>query len=130
MNGRKTTGGLIYAVHSCILERYLGSLSHFLKWCKFSSVQSLSRDQLFTTPWTAAHQASLSITNSQSWLKLMSIDSVISHRTISSSIIPFSSCLQSSPASGSFQMSHFFAIGGQSIGTSASASVLPMTIQD
>ena len=64
-------------MHSCILERYLGKLSHFLKWCKFSSVQSLSRDQLFTTPWTAAHQASLSITPSQSWLKLMSTESVM-----------------------------------------------------
>ena len=52
------------------------------------------------------------------------------HPTISSSVIPFSSCLQSFPASGSFQMSQFFASGGQSIGTSASASVLPMNIQD
>ena len=52
------------------------------------------------------------------------------HPTISSSIIPFSSCLQSFPASGSFQMSQFFASGGQSIGVSASASVLPRNIQD
>ena len=50
--------------------------------------------------------------------------------TISSSVIPFSSCLQSSSASGSFQMSQFFSSGGQSIGVSASASVLPMNIQD
>ena len=50
--------------------------------------------------------------------------------TISSSVIPFFSCLQSFPASGSFQMSHFFASGSQSIGVSASASVLPMNIQD
>ena len=50
--------------------------------------------------------------------------------TISSSVIPFSSCLQSFPASGSFQMSQFFAWGGQSIAVSASASVLPMNIQD
>ena len=48
------------------------------------------------------------------------------HPTISFSVIPFSSQLQSFPASGSFQMSHFFASGGQSIGVSASASVLPM----
>ena len=48
------------------------------------------------------------------------------HPTISSSIIPFSSCLQSFPTSGSFPMSQFFASGGQSIGVSASASVLPM----
>ena len=52
------------------------------------------------------------------------------HPTISSSVIPFSSHLQSFPASGSFQMSQFFASGGQSIRVSASASVLPMNIQD
>ena len=52
------------------------------------------------------------------------------HPTISSSIIPFSSCLQSFPESGSFPMSQFFAEGGPSIGGSASASVLPMNIQD
>ena len=51
------------------------------------------------------------------------------HPTISSSVIPFSSCLQSFPASGSFPMSQLFASGGQSIGPSASASVLPMNIQ-
>ena len=51
------------------------------------------------------------------------------HPTISSSVIPFS-CLQSFPASGSFQMSQFFTSGGQSIGVSASTSVLPMNIQD
>ena len=52
------------------------------------------------------------------------------HPTISSSIIPVSSCLQSFPASGSFPMSQFFASGSQSIGVSTSASVLPMNIQD
>ena len=52
------------------------------------------------------------------------------HPTISSSVIPFSSCLQSFPASGSFPVSQFFASGGQSIGVSASTSVLPMNIQD
>ena len=52
------------------------------------------------------------------------------HPTISSSVIPFSSCLQSFPALGSFQMSQFFASGGQSIGVSASTSVLPMNTQD
>ena len=83
-------------------------------------VQSLSHVQLFTTPWTAAHQASLSFTISQSLLKLMSI---------SSSIIPFFSCPQVFPASGSFPMSWLFASGGQSIGASALASGLPMNIQ-
>jgi len=52
------------------------------------------------------------------------------HPTISSSVVPFSSCLQSFPASGSFQMSQFFTSGGQSAGVSAPASVLPMNIQD
>ena len=52
------------------------------------------------------------------------------HPTVSSSVVPFSSCLQSFPASGSFLMSQFFTSGGQSIGVSASTSVLPMNIQD
>ena len=52
------------------------------------------------------------------------------HPTISSSVVPFSSCLQSFPASGSFAMSQFFPSGGQSIGASASTLVLPMNIQD
>ena len=52
------------------------------------------------------------------------------HPTLSSSVVPFSSCPQSFPASGSFPMSQLFASGGQSIGVSASASVLPMNIQD
>ena len=52
------------------------------------------------------------------------------HPTISSSVVPYSSCLQSFPASGCFQMSQLFTSGSQSIGVSATASVLPMTIQD
>ena len=52
------------------------------------------------------------------------------HPTISSSVVPFSSCLQSFPTSGSFQMSQLFTSGGQSIGVSASTSVLPMNTQD
>ena len=91
----------------------------------FSSVQLLSPVWLFATPGTVARQASLSITNSWSLLKLMSIESMIS-----SSVVPFSSCLQSFPASGSFQMSQLFASGDQSIGVSASASVLSMNTQD
>ena len=97
--------------------------------CVPSSVQLLSRIWLFVTPWTAARQSSLSITNSQRLFKLMSIDWWC-HPTISSSVVPFSSCLQPFPASGSSQMSQLFTSGGQSIGASASASVLPMNIQD
>ena len=77
------------------------------------------------TPWTAAGQAYLSITNSQNLLKLMYIQSVMPSKHSSSAIL-FSSRLQSFPASGSFQMSHFFASGDQSIGVSASTSVIPM----
>ena len=88
---------------------------------KFSSVQSFSHVQLFETPWTAACQASLSITDYWSLLKLMPIESVMPSNHLS---------LQSFPASGSFQMSQFFPSGGQSIGVSASTSVLPMNIQD
>ena len=93
---------------------------------KFSqSVQSL---RLFVTPSTAAHQASLSVTNSRSLLKLMSIKSVMpSNHLILCHPLLKNSCLQSFPESGSFQMSQFFT---SSIGASASISVLPMNIQD
>ena len=95
---------------------------------QFSSVQSLSRVRLFATPWIAAHQASLSIPNSQSSLRLMSIESVMpsSHLT---SVVPFFSCPQSLPASESFPMSQLFAWGGQSTGVSALASFLPKKFQ-
>ena len=89
------------------MERKWGFLDPFVKpWPSFgiSSVQLLSRVQLFATPWTAACQASLSITNSWSLLKLMSIGSVMPSNHLSS-VIPFFSCLQSFPASGSFPMS-------------------------
>ena len=97
--------------------------------CTISSVQSLSHVRLFATPCTAAGQASLSITNSWSFSNSCS-SSQWCHPTISSSVIPFSSCLQSFPASGSFPMSQLFTSGGQSIGVSAIASVLPVNIQD
>ena len=86
---------------------------------QFSSVQSLSHFRLFATPWIAASQASLSITNSRSLPKLMSIEAVMP-----SYVVPFSSHPQSFPASESFQMNHLFASGGQNIGVSASATVL------
>ena len=70
-------------------------------------VHLLSCVQLFETQWTAAHQSSLSITNSQSLHKLMSL-SLWCHPTISSSVLPFFSCPQSFPASGSFPMSWLF----------------------
>ena len=95
----------------------------------FSSVQSLSRVRLFATPWIAARQASLSITNSQSPPKPMSIESVMpsNHLILCRPLLLLPSIF---PASWSFQMSQFFASGGQSIGVSASKSVLPMNTQD
>ena len=97
---------------------------------QFSSVQSLSRVWLFATPWTTAHQASLSITNSWSLLRCIESIKSVMPSTILSSVGPFSSRLQSFPASGSFPMSQFFPSGGQSIGVSASTSVLPVNVQD
>ena len=94
-----------------------------------STVQSLSSVQLFTTPQTAACQVSRAsptpgvCSNSYS-------SSRWCHPTISSSILSFSSHLQTFLASGSFLMSQFFASGSQSIGVSTLASVLPINIQD
>ena len=92
------------------------------------SVESLSHVWLFATPWTAACQASLSITNSWGLFKLMTIESVMpsNHLILCHPLLPH---LQSFPATGSFQMSQFFTSGAQSIGASASASVLPMNIR-
>ena len=105
---------------------------HLLQKCfyhfsfQFSSVQSLSHVRLFATPWIAACQASLSITNSRSSRP----SSQWCHPAISSSVIPFSSCPQPLPASESFPMSQLFAWGGQSTGVSALASLLPKSTQD
>ena len=81
------------------------------------------------TPWTAACQAFLSITNSRSLPRLICIESVM-HPIISPPINPFSSCPQSFSASGSFPMSQFFASGSQSIGVSASTLVLLMNTKE
>ena len=80
-------------------------------------------------PWTAACQASLSSSTPGACSNSCPL-SWWCHTTISSSVILFSSCLQSFPVSGSFPMSQFFTSGGQSIGVPASVSVLPMNIQD
>ena len=95
----------------------------------FSSVQSLSCVRLFETPWTAARQASLSITNSQRLLKLMSIESVMpsNHCILCHPLL----CLPSIfPRIKAFLMTQLFASGGQSIVASASAAGLPRNIQD
>ena len=80
-------------------------------------------------PWTAQLQASCPSSTPGACSNSCPL-SQWCHSTISSSVFPFSSCLQSFPASGSFQMSQFFTSDGQSIRVSASASVLPMNIQD
>ena len=99
---------------------------------QFSSVQSLSCVWLFATLWTTAHHASLSkhhqLTEStQTNVHWVGDATQPSHPL---SFLPFSSCPQSFPASGSFQMCQLFASGGQSIGVSSSTSVLPMNTQD
>ena len=92
------------------------------------AVQLLSHVWLVDTPWTAAQQVSLSFTVSWSLLKLMSIESVMSSNYL---ILchPLILLPQSFPASGSFPVSWLFASGSQSIGVSASISILPMNIQ-
>ena len=93
---------------------------------QFSSVAQLCL--ILCDPMNRSSQASLSITNSQSLFRLMSIESVMP----SSHLILCRPLLLPSifPASGSFPISQFFASGGQSIGVSASASILPVNIQD
>ena len=93
------------------------------------SVQSHTCVQLFVTPWTAAGQFPLSITNCCSLLKLMSIESMIpsNHLILCRPLLLLPSIF---PSIRVFQMSQFFASGGQSIGVSHSASVLPMNIQN
>ena len=97
-------------------------------WVQFSSVQLLSHVWLFATPWIAACQASLSITNSPTSTKLMCVDSVIPSSYLIL-CLPLSSCPQSLPESGSFPMSQLFTWGGQSTGVSALASFLPKKSQ-
>ena len=96
---------------------------------RWHSVQLLSGVRLFVTLWTPACQASLSFTNSQSWLKLMSIESVMpsNHLILCSPLLLLPSIF---PSIRVFSMSQFFTSGGQSIGVSASAFVVPPKIQD
>ena len=105
----------LYNIWCCLfhIESVITSLTLKKRSLLYQSVQWLSCVQLFATPWTAAHQASLSITNSWSLLRLMSIELVMpsNHLIL---CLPFSSRLRSFPVSGSFQMSQFFTSGGQS----------------
>ena len=92
------------------------------------SVQSLSHVQLFATPWTAAHQASVFITNSRSLPKLMSIELVLPsiHLILCGPLL----LLSIFPSTRVFSVSQLSASGGQSIGVSASTSDLPVNTQD
>ena len=101
----------------------------FNLYAEFGSVQSLSRVWLLATPWTAASQASPSITNFWSLLKLMSTESVMSlnHLNLCWPLLLLPSIF---PSIRVFLVTKFFTSGGLSIGASASASVLPMNIQD
>ena len=91
--------------------------------------QSLSHVWLFATPWTAAHQASLSITSSQSLPRLMSIESVMpsNHLILCHPLLLLPLIF---PSIRSFPMSQLFSSGGQRIGVSVSTLVLPMNTQD
>ena len=112
-----------------LCERQQKKQLHIKAWLQsLSSVQSLSHVWLFVTPWTAVRQASLSITNFQSLLKLMSIELVMA----SNHLLLCRPLLLTSifPSIRVFPVSQFFTSGGQSIGVSASASVLPLNVQD
>ena len=114
----------MHCMHSCIIS-WLKCMCMY----HFSPVQSLSRVWLLATPWTT--DARPPCPSPTPWVYSNSCPfSRWCHPTISSSVIPFSSCPQSFPASGSFPMNQFFIPGDQSIGVSASVSVLPMNIQD
>ena len=95
----------------------------------YNSVQSLSHVRLFVTPWTAAHQATLSITSSRDLLKFMFIESMTpsNHLILCQSLLLPPSIF---PALGYFPVSQLLASGGQSIWVSASASIRLMNIQD
>ena len=95
----------------------------------FSSVQLLSPVQLLATPWTAPARLPCPSPTPGVHPNPCPL-SRWCHPTISSSVVPFSSCPQSFPASGSFPMTQLFTSGDQSIAVSASTSVLPMNIQD
>ena len=117
----------------CFAINYHGRNGFFLPCCIACKyvvvVQSLSHVQLSATPRTAARQASLSITNSRSSLKLMSVESVMpSSHLILCRPLPLLPPIFAT--SGFFPMSQLFTSGGQSIGASASASVLPINIRD
>ena len=117
---------LLLSIHIDYSTQKNGGSYKIIALIAFSLVQSLNRVQLFATPWTAECQASLSISNSQSLLKLMSTKLVMpsNHLILCHPLLLLPSLLPS------IRWSQYFASGGWSIGVSASSSVLPMNIQD
>ena len=115
----------VFSILGIKTESFKQCLLIHLKW----KWKLLSHVQLFATPWTAAHQASLSITNSQSLLKFMSMELVMpsNHLILCHPLLLLPSVF---PSIRGFSNKSVFASGGQIIGVSASASVLPMNIQD
>ena len=113
--------------------KHLNSTQNISYFCgyllKILVIHQFSCVQLFATPWTRAHQDPCPSSTPGVYSNSCPL-SRWCHPTISSSVVPFSSCLQSFPAKVSFPMSQFFISGGQSIEVSVSASVLPMNIQD
>ena len=123
-----TYNGLLRILGQNSYKIWVEKVCLICKWklkYRINSVQSLRRVRLFVTPWIAARQASLSITNSRSSLRLTSIQSVMP----SSHLILCHPLLLLPPASESFPMSQLFAWGGQSTGVSALASFLPKKSQ-
>ena len=110
-------------------QRHSNLLHDMWIYLHISSVQLLSHVRLLVTPWTVARQAFLYVTNSWSPPKPMSIESMMpsNHLILCRPLLLLPSIF---PSIRSFQMSQLFTSGGQSIGVSASASVLPMNIQD
>ena len=114
-----------YLIKCCLCDTdYFKSL-----WCYLVVVQLLSCVQLFATPWTAALQASLSSAVSRSLLKLIAIESVMpsNHLILCRPLLFLPSIF---PSIRSFPMCQLFTSAGQSVGASASTSVLPMNTQD
>ena len=120
----------MFFLTSLVLNEHIYYFISLFSWyINYVVVQSLSHVWLFATSWTTAHGLPCLSPSP----RVCSDSCPLSqgcHPNILSSVVPFPACLQSFPASGSFLMSHLFSSGGQSIGASASASVLPMNIQD
>ena len=115
---------------SLIISQYLLSVSYILCIRKNKTKNSVAQSCLIHSNSMNCSSPGFPVQHQLPELAQTCQSSWWYHPTISSSIVPFSSCLQSSPAIGSFPRSQFFASGGQSIGVSASTSVLPMNIQD